>query len=79
MIEHTLTFRTNVYNFYRTYDLDTILYHIVKKGEPMPTTGYTHPEQIMYLTGNLKLDIMEVFKLSSTDKVLLFKKNHFNK
>jgi hypothetical protein len=79
MIEHTLTFRTSVYNFYRTYDLDTILYHIVKKGEPMPTTGYTHPEQIMYLTGNLKLDIMEVFKLSSTDKVLLFKKNHFNK
>ena len=77
MIEHVLTHRTNVHNFYRTYNLDTILYHIVKKGEPMPTTGYTHPEQIMYLTGNLKLDIMEVFKLDSNDKILLFKKNHF--
>ena len=77
MIEHTLTFKTDVHNFYRTYNLDTILYHIVKKGEPMPTTGYTHPEQIMFLTGNLNLNIMEVFKLCSDDNVMLFRKNHF--
>ena len=77
MIEHTLTFRTDVHNFYRTYNLDTILYHIVKRGEPMPTTGYTHPEQIMFLTGNLNLDIMKVFKLDSDDNVMLFRKNHF--
>lgn len=78
MIEHKLTFKTEHHSFYRTFDLDTILYHIVKRGEPVPTTGYTHPEQIMFLTGNLKLDVMEVFNLSSSDKVSLFRKNHFD-
>ena len=77
MIDHILTHRTDTHNFWWTYDLKNILYHITKRNDPKPTTGYTHPEQIMYLTGNLKLNIKEVFKLKDEDEIALFKKGHF--
>lgn len=79
MIDHILTHRTDSHNFWRTYDLKHILYHITKRGDPKPTTGYNYPEQIMYMTGNLKLNLKEVFKLGDEDVIVLFKKGHFKK
>lgn len=77
MIIHTLTHRTRDHNFWRTFELDHILYHITKRGEPMPTTGYSYPEYILHLKGYSNLDIKEVFKLGEDDTILMFSKNHF--